>query len=197
MASETGSVSEWIRQVQSGDPFAAQKLWERYFDRLIPLARKELRTIRGYASDEEDVVLSAFASFCRCAARGQFPQLGDRTDLWRLLVMLTARKAHHVHRDEQRQKRGGRAASLRGAVLELEEIIGREPTPEFAAQVAEECDGLLARLGTAELRSIALFKMEGYTTDEIAVKLGCARSTVERRLRLIRSLWKAEEPPGG
>jgi DNA-directed RNA polymerase specialized sigma24 family protein len=50
----------------------------------------------------------------------------------------------------------------------------------------------LASLKTEELRRIAVRKMQGYTTDEIAVELGCARSTIERRLRLIRSLWKAE-----
>jgi hypothetical protein len=70
MASETGSVSEWIRQLQAGDPQAAQKLWERYFDRLIALAHKGLRAVRRCASDEEDVALSAFATFWRRAARG-------------------------------------------------------------------------------------------------------------------------------
>jgi len=77
----------------------------------------------------------------------------------------------------------------------LEEIVSREPTPEFALQVAEECERLLARLDTTELRAIAISKMEGYTTDQIAQQLGCARSTVERRLRLIRSLWKEDSAP--
>src|SRR5262249_16960903 len=105
-------------------------------------------------------------------------------------------------RDERRQKRGGTLAALRDGALfsdraatQLDEIVGREPTPAFAAQVAEECQRLLNRLTTAELRSIALRKMDGHTTEEIAAHLGCGRTTVERRLRLIRLLWIEEERP--
>jgi len=107
MSSEGGSVSEWIGQLQAGDSSAAQKLWDRYFERLTTLARSRLQGAWRRASDEEDVALSAFATFCRRATHGQFPQLSDRPDLWRLLVVLTARKACHALRDEQRQKRGG------------------------------------------------------------------------------------------
>ncbi len=64
------------------------------------------------------------------------------------------------------------------------------PTPEFAALVAEGLRKLLDSLRDAELRSFALWKMEGYTNTEIAVKRGCGLRTVERKLRLIRSIWK-------
>jgi DNA-binding CsgD family transcriptional regulator len=33
--------------------------------------------------------------------------------------------------------------------------------------------------------------MEGYTNDEIAAQLGCARRTVARRLELIRKTWES------
>jgi DNA-directed RNA polymerase specialized sigma24 family protein len=33
-------------------------------------------------------------------------------------------------------------------------------------------------------------ELEGFTTEEIAAKLGCAPRTVERRLRLIRLIWE-------
>src|SRR5262249_52306083 len=100
---------------------------------------------------------------------------------------------------ERRLKRGG-GKVVGEDVLALEDvpgldrIIGDEPTPEFAAQVAEEFQRLLARLTKPELRSIALWKMDGYTNAEIAARLGCAKVTVERRLALIRSLWKEFEP---
>ena len=74
----------------------------------------------------------------------------------------------------------------------LEQIIGSEPTPEFAAQVAEECQRLLSRLGDAELRQIAVWKMEAYSNKEIAAKLGCVVRTVERKLGLIRTLWSQD-----
>jgi DNA-directed RNA polymerase specialized sigma24 family protein len=197
MSSE-GSVTDWIGRLQAGDQTAAQPLWERYFRRLVGLARRQLQGALRGSADEEDVALSAFASFCRAALEGRFPRLADRDDLWRLLFALTLRKAHDLVRDQCRQKRGGSA--LLGPPHNPEEaspekVLDREPTPEFAAQVAEECQRLLCRLDDAELRSVALWKMEGYTNEEIAQKLGRSDRTVERKLRLIRKAWEEEAPP--
>jgi hypothetical protein len=140
MSSE-GSVTGWIGQLKVGDAAAAQQLWERYFRRLVGLARKKLLGTRRQAADEEDVALSAFDSFCRGAGKGRFPQLTDRDDLWRLLVALTARKAWHLRRDQSRQKHARVIlwADTLSASLEecaLEQIVGQEPSPEFAAAVS-------------------------------------------------------------
>src|SRR5215831_17169934 len=105
--SSAGSITHWIGQLKAGDPVAAQKLWEVYFRRLVGLARKKLQGAARRAADEEDVALSAFASFCRRAERGQFPQLLDRDDLWQLLMVITTRKALNQVQHERRQKRGG------------------------------------------------------------------------------------------
>jgi DNA-directed RNA polymerase specialized sigma24 family protein len=86
------SVTQWLDRLKAGDPDAAQKLWERYFGRLVGLARKKLRAVPRRAADEEDVALS----------------------------------------------------------------------------------------------------MEGYGNEEIAARLGYGLRTVERRLRLIRSIWEQE-----
>jgi DNA-directed RNA polymerase specialized sigma24 family protein len=196
MASEE-SVSHWIGRLQAGDPAAAQKLWERYYRRLVGLARKKLRGLPRRAADEEDVALSAFTSFCQRAGAGRFPQLADRDNLWRLLVTLTARKAGHLVQHEGRQKRGGNAVVGESEVpgpadsdgLGLAQFLDPHPTPQFAAQVAEEYQRLLALLPDADLRSAAQWKMEGYTNEEIAAQLGCALRSVERKLKVIRSLW--------
>jgi DNA-directed RNA polymerase specialized sigma24 family protein len=170
-----GSVSQWLGQLQADDSVAAQKLWERYFQRLVGLAHKKLGDLPRCAMDEEDVALSVFASFCRGARQGQFPQLSDRDNLWGLLVVLTSRKALNVRRDERRQKRGGGLVRGKSALLGppgspeaeagINVVMAQEPTPEFAAQVAEECRRLLDSLGDTELRSIAVCKMEGDTTE--------------------------------
>jgi DNA-directed RNA polymerase specialized sigma24 family protein len=202
MASQ-GSVTSWIEKMKAGDQAGAQLLWERYFHRLVGLARTRLPKGHRRAADEEDVALSAFDSFCRGAEANRFPQLADRDDLWRLLITLTARKAFDQVRDEHRLKRGGGAvlgqsalrASAAEAEAEFERFAGREPTPESAALVAEECRRLLARLKTDELRTIAVWKMEGYTNLEIAAKLDCAPSTVERKLHRIRAQWQEEIEP--
>jgi len=192
------SVTQWFDRLRQGDPAAAQPLWERYFARLVRLARDRLSGLRRGARDEEDVALSAFNSFCLAAEKGRFPQLADRDGLWRLLVALTERKAVDLIRAETRAKRGG------GRVLDetglapaadgggLERVPGREPTPEFVALMAEECQRRLAQLGDEPLRTVALLRLEGYSNQEVAERLGCTARTVERKLELIRTLWKPE-----
>jgi DNA-directed RNA polymerase specialized sigma24 family protein len=202
--SGTGSVTHWIRRLQAGEQAAFQKLWERYFRRLVGLARKRLRGAPRGAADEEDVALSAFDSFCRRAREGRFPKLLDRDDLWQLLVLIAGRKASNLAQHERRHKRGGgrvqHASALPGGDGSgggslFADLIGREPEPAVAAQVVEDYERLLDGLGDDELRSIAVWKLEGDTNDEIAAKLGRAPATVERKLRLIRDAWAKEVTP--
>src|SRR5262249_11980304 len=63
-----------------------------------------------------------------------------------------------------------------------EMIGGEEPTPELAAQFVEEFQRLMEQLEDPSLRRVAALKLEGYTNDEIAARLGCVTSTVERKL---------------
>jgi DNA-directed RNA polymerase specialized sigma24 family protein len=199
LMSSDGSVTHWIGQLKAGEQAAAQPLWEAYFRRLVGLARKKLAGARYPTDDPEDVALSAFDSFCRGAEHGRFPQLADREDLWRLLVTITARKVIDLRNREHALKRGGvpGEAALPGSPaaavdVDLEQVVGTEPTPAFAAEVADECRRLLDRLGDEELRALAVLKMEGHTNVEIAGLRGCALATVERRLRLIRDTWQKE-----
>jgi DNA-directed RNA polymerase specialized sigma24 family protein len=199
--SAEGSITVWIQQLKAGDREAVQHLWEVYFQRLVHLTRHLLQGVPRRAADEEDVALSAFDSFCRGAEGNRFPQLLDRDDLWQLLVVIAARKASNLRRSERTQMRGGGhvqnlSALAGGEATELgpafAQLISREPDPEFAAGVADACRHLLQQLDSEELRSVAVWKMEGYRNEEIAAKLDCAVSTVERRLRVIRTLWGKE-----
>jgi DNA-directed RNA polymerase specialized sigma24 family protein len=200
-----GSVTRWIGELKAGNTAAAQPLWDRYFRELVRLARARLRDMPRRAADEEDIALSAFDSFWRGAAAGRFPQLCDRDNLWPLLVVLTARKVIDARRQENRQKRGGGQVQGESAWLEASDgsdrdggidlVIGDEPTPAFAAEVAEETRRRLESLGSDELRAVALWKMEGYSNAEIATKMNCVGRTVERRLHLIRQLLEQEARP--
>ena len=196
-----GSVTHWLGALKGGDAAAAQRLWERYFDRLVRLARAKLGAMPRGAADEEDVALSAFHSFCQGAARGRFPRLDDRDNLWRLLVTITARKALDQVRRQARQKRGGGRVLVGSAQAGgeddtdgagLDQVVGREPTPQFAAMVADECRRLLAALGDETLRRVALLRMEGYSDEEIAARVDCSLRTVSRKLALIRKAWLRE-----
>ena len=194
------SITAWIEQLKAGDAAAAAPLGERYFRRLVGLARQRLGAAPRGVADEEDVALSAFDSFCRAAAQGRFPRLDDRDDLWQVLMMLTARKAINLIERECSQKRGGQmepAAALGGTqdgseTDALAALPAPGPTPELAAEVAEECRRRLDALGDDALHRVVVDKMEGYTNEEIAARHGWSLGKVERKLRLIRKTWERE-----
>jgi DNA-directed RNA polymerase specialized sigma24 family protein len=191
-----GFVTRLIVMLKEGNRAVSQQLWESYFARLVGLARARLRNISGRVADEEDVALSAFDSFYRRAENGQFPRLEDREDLWQLLFVLTVRKAINLVNYQGRKSRGGGGVqSLTDLdLVGAEAIFGAEPSPDLAAQLTEECQRLLARLPDESLRTVALWKMEGYTNAEIGARLGCVPQTVERKLRSIRKVWSNEAP---
>jgi RNA polymerase sigma factor (sigma-70 family) len=196
---DPSSVTLWIDQLKAGEASEAQeRLWNRYFSRLVVVARGKLGAGPRRHADEEDVVLSAFSSFFEGVGAGRFPDLRDRNNLWPLLVRITARKALNQIRDGKVQKRGGgqvRGESVWPAgegsarAVGIEQIIADDPTPQFAAQIAEQCQLLLSKLDP-ELRTIAGLKLEGYTTQEIANHLQTSPRTVERRLESIRRRWQ-------
>jgi len=207
---ETGnSVTRWIAGLKQGDEAAAQRLWERYFDRLLAVARRKLAGRPLRVADEEDVAASVFETLFRRSAEGRFPDLNDRLELWGLLIRIAERKAWNLLAEEGAQKRGGGRVVNESA---LQPVSGEsdggffdqgarlgalpEPTPELALIIAEEEERLLKRLDaesdSATLRRIAQRKLEGFTHEEIAAELDCGLRTVERKLRLIRALWERE-----
>lgn len=196
------SVTTWIKRIQSDDPVAAQHLWQRYVNRLITLARARLGRIRRVA-DEEDIVIVAFEKFLRAAKERRFPKLDDRNDLWQILVIMTEQAAVDEVRHQLASKRGGGEVRGESALghgtapgetghVGLNDVPGREPTPEFAALTMERYRELLDALKSDELRDIAVAKMDGHSNLAIAELFDLSPRSVERKLNLIRTIWLAE-----
>ena len=194
------SVTIWISGIKAGDNADIQRLWDRYFGRLVRLAGAKLPAHSRRAFDEEDVALSAFQSFCERAGRGEYPQVADRNDLWRLLSTITARKVTSSIRYRTRQKRGGGHVLGESALLDgddsgelgIAQLLSREPNPEHAAAFAEDYERLFNRLTNPVLMEIAVRRLEGWSSEEIGAALGVTARTVDRKLQLIRALWKEE-----
>jgi DNA-directed RNA polymerase specialized sigma24 family protein len=175
-----------IQRLKAGDKDAIEQLWKRYFERLVRLARRRLGGNRSPVADEEDVALSAFDSVCRRSREGRFRRLVTRNDLWQILAIVTRRKAINQRKKEACQKR------LHGTEAPGEGAASRQPDPPTAVQIAEECRRLLEKLNDLQLQQIAVAKMEGYSNEEIARIIERSVATVERKLKLIRSIWQDE-----
>ena len=197
-------VTQWLVRLGQGNQRAAQALWERYFAKLVYYARRKLGGLPRRAADEEDAALSAMHSFCRGMAARRF-EVSDRDDLWKLLVTITARKASAQRRRHLAVKRGGGRVRGESVFQRLERddgrepgiagVLGREPTPELAGMVADDCRALLERLGDETLRNVALLTLQGYSTEEIAKRLCCVRRSAERKPQRIRDTWWNEAAP--
>ena len=98
---------------------------------------------------------------------------------------------------ECREKRGGGRVSNASAVAGSEGnsssdnfdwVPSAEPTAEFLAEVEEECERLLESLDDVRLRKLARLKLIGFTNREISSRMEISLRSVERKLRVIRTV---------
>lgn len=193
-----GSVTDDLRRAKLGDSYAQYKLWQRYVERLIRLARANLLGAKQPLSGPEDVALSVFNDLLIGLEDGQFRQLNDRNDLWQVLIMLTRREAIDELRRANAKKRLGCGAATNGndgRSLPIEHMdwqdhmCSSDPTPEEAALLNEQLVMRINQLTDSIHRRIALAKMRGHNNQEIAEQLGISLRSVERKLSIIRRRW--------
>jgi RNA polymerase sigma factor (sigma-70 family) len=184
-STDAESVTRLIRAAQHDRSSAVGPLLAVYFERLVQLARKRLQNLPGMANYDEDLALRSFYSVYRRVRDPERPlQLAGRDDLWRLLATRTISRAIDLIRRHRPEEVAG--------AYDAEQLLTREPTPEEVAATSDECRRLLDLLEDPELRQIALWKVEGFTNEEIAARLDCVPRTIERKVSRIRLLWKHE-----
>lgn len=195
-----GSVTFHLEGMKAGDEESTQAIWGRCFLMIARIAQQQMSGANKRMADDEDVAASVFASLFFGAVDGKFPNVQDRDSLWRLIVVMTRRKAADYIAHEKRLKRGG--GNVRGDSIapgEESTVIGpsifdtfvsKDPTPDSIAIVEEETAHLLSLLPDDEHRAIALLRLQGMTNEEIAEELTSSVRTVERRVKQIRVNWE-------
>lgn len=202
MTSDPLSPSEFteiVRRVESGDQEASAELWNHCYPRLLNYCRAKLPEHLRRVLDEEDVALSAFKSYCLGAVKGRTGTVNSRDEFWRYLFCIAGRKAQGYIRHQTREKRGGGrvrgesvfdAGDARQSEVGIEQCAGNAESPAMLAQFTDDCQRLFDLLDDDRLRAIALLRVEGHSVDEIGQRIGCAKRSVERRLKLIRMTWE-------
>lgn len=195
-------ITEWIHPLEQSDDSAARGLWNHYCCRLTAMAQQKLHPDTRRVYDGEDAAISAFGSLCRRVSEGRFPELKDRDDRWRVLMVITCRKVCLGHRHDRQEKRDIHLVRGNSIFVEPREgsragkrhaLVSRGPTPEFAAEVAATCEALYSQLKDETLRSVAALKLQGYSNPQIARQLDCSPRTVERKLERSRRQWGRED----
>lgn len=182
------SITGWLQHLKRGDAEAAERLWQHFFGRACALARGRIPASIQRECDAEDVALSAMRALCIGIQEGRFPDLANRTELWRLLATITFRKASNAMRRTLARPEVGESAvpCASDAPQPLQELSDERVLESWSAI----CDEMLERLDP-KLRDVALLRLQGYTNGEIASLRGCSIKTIERYLSMIRLEWSA------
>ncbi len=186
----TGSVTMLFRDVCAGSPDALQPLWDKYFPRLMHLARRTLGDGRQRVAGADDAVQSAFFAFWQQADAGKLDDDLRRGNLWAVLSVMTVRKARRQLRRESAQKRGGDLNQAGSDALDA--LAAADAFETLSPQEFDLHSEELVQTLPEPLREFALLKLMGHTNAEVSDLAGCTERTVERKLRLIRLAWEAE-----
>ncbi len=187
------SITLWFEQLRRGNPDAAAKLWDQFFDRIVSYAKRQMAGSNRRIADEEDIAANVMAALCRCAERGKLPAIENRDDLWRILLSWARHDIADHGRADRRLKRG--SGQVRGdSIFKTEgggfdRLAGVTMPADVIYEMTEQWLLLLAKLPSDSLRCVALRRLYGFTVSEIALELDVSPRTVERKLELIRSLW--------
>jgi DNA-directed RNA polymerase specialized sigma24 family protein len=196
-----GSVERLIERLREGDDRALGPLWERYFERLVKVARGRLPVgspgrVEGGSMD---AALNALQSFQSRLRKGEYGWVTSRGDLWKLLVTMTRNKAikqaQRAGADKRHPKQGlireSEMASPQGA-YSLEEVVTEDPTPEMAVELAERIERIHKALDDPELSRVFQLRLEGYSREEISEAIDRAVRSVTRKLEIVRQAVEKE-----
>jgi hypothetical protein len=188
-----------IDGLRAGNAVVFREFFERFFPTHV--ARLKRRLGAGYSGldDPEDMALSVFRRFWAVVA-AQSPLtagLSDCRGLLRVLSVLTQQKLREVHRYEHRQRRDCRRTrreadicSRGDACLSVEEAMASDRPGDWDVAFLDLLTHLLGELSERQ-QAVALRKLDGISSQEIAVELGCCERTVERHLSEIRDRWRS------
>ena len=178
---------------QAGDDDAARKLFDRYCEQLMRLAKRRIGQRMASRFDPEDVIQSAFRTFFVHLKDGDF-SFEREDDLFKLLVRLTVRKTLRRIQYHLAGKRNPNVEVAGGGDDgdPFDRVAGHEPTPDVAVAMVDELEDFMKRLKPFE-RSVLELKIQGYTSAEIAEKLNTYDRKVRRVIERVEKVAKGVE----
>lgn len=179
------SITKWIDELRNQDDDATWKIWNKFVRRVVEVANRVLKNSNCRVVDGSDIASDAFQSFFE-KGPGHFKSLVDRNDLWKILVVITERKAIDAIRKEMCKKRGG---ELDRSSLELANLRSHVNPPEIEMMLIDSMNERLESLANETLKHIAIDKMQGLSNAEISANRMIPLRSVERKLKIIRQAW--------
>jgi RNA polymerase sigma-70 factor, ECF subfamily len=175
-----------MSRMRRGDDDAASKVFHRFANRLVGLARQRLDARVRPKVDADDVLQSVFKSFFARHAAGEF-DLGSWEKLWTLLTVITVRKCGRVNRYFRSAGRNAEvAASGDNNSIPGIEALSSDPSPAEIATVTDLVEGLLRDCSEHD-REIVVLALQGFSAAQIAAQLQRAERSVYRVMQRVRA----------
>jgi RNA polymerase sigma-70 factor (ECF subfamily) len=175
-----------IAEFKAGSESAARELFDKYCERLMKLARRRIGHRMTSRIDPEDVLQSAFRTFFNRVRNDEF-EFHQEDDLFKLLVRLTVHKTLRQIAYHRAQKRNPELEAGQGSEAHeiLQQITAGEPPPEVEVALIEEFEKFMGQLQPFD-REVLGMKLQGFSTVEIAEKLGSYDRKIRRVLERIQ-----------
>lgn len=167
-----------VARVRRGDADAATELYNRYAKRVFGLVSKQMADYLRTQVEPEDIVQSVFRSVFRGVGQAGYDAPAGGT-LWQLIAVLAVHKVRKNARKQSASKRNNRHTASLDDLAELQANVGSPQ--EFEAAVREAVEGL-----SEVQRAVVRLRVQAYTVEEIAEKIGKSRRTTERLLQSAR-----------
>ena len=180
-----------VSNYQAGSESAARDLFDKYCERWMKLAKRRIGQRMASRFDPEDVIQSAFRTFFTRVKNDEFTFEAE-DDLFKLLVRLTVRKTLRriEHHSAAKRNPNSEAAQRTDDVEPFSLIASRAVTPDMEVALIDEFQLFIGDLPELDRKVIEL-KIQGYTTVEIAEKVGSYERKVRRVLERIEKLSAA------
>lgn len=181
-----------ISEFKAGSESAARELFDKYCERLMKLAQRRIGQRMTARVDPEDVIQSAFRTFFVHVRNDDFT-FQNEDDLFKLLVRLTVNKTLRQIAYHRAAKRNPEleAAQASDAQDMMQQLCGHEPTPDVEVALLDEFERFMGLLPPMD-REVLGLKLQGYTTVEIAEKLGSYDRKIRRILERIEDVAKGQ-----
>ena len=192
MNPDPGSISQWVLRLKSGNPTATQAIWDRFYPKLVEAANKRLIKNPDPATSGEDIAQSSFRNVCLGVLEGKYPQLENRDDLWKLLLVSMINRVRSHYRSINAQKR---AVSLEESIDSIDdELLVQFKSPAAQSELDDLIDFLLNKLDqedpSGQLRQIAVLYLNEHSASDIAKIIHRRQTNILHKVQLIRALWE-------
>ena len=185
-----------IAAFKAGDESAARELFDKYCEQLMRLAKKRIGQRMTSRVDPEDVLQSAFRTFFTHVRNDDF-SFEQADDLFKLLVRLTVHKTLRQIAYHRAAKRNPELEIGHGSDAHelLQQIASESPSPEVEVALVDEFERFVGQLPPLD-REVLGLKLQGFTTVEIAEKLGSYDRKIRRILERVQDLARGQSGLG-